>query len=102
MLIKQIILSTIEHSNTDQALLPLGGQRATIKALPASPLLPRPYGLGFSPARMEGLRCPGLVTGSDGNWRKVDRVSSVSGVLCIKEQIASILLHFILEWQGLF
>jgi hypothetical protein len=35
-----------------------------------------------------------LIQGIDGNWRKVDRVSGVSGVLCIIGQIARKLLAF--------
>ena len=36
-----------------QDLRSLGGQRATIKAHPATPHHPRPYGKGISPERME-------------------------------------------------
>ncbi len=38
------------------ALHLVGGRRATIKALPTSPHLPRPYGKGIAPARMQSPR----------------------------------------------
>ena len=43
--------SFIRPQNTD--LHPVGGRRATIKAHPATPHHPRPYGKGTFPARME-------------------------------------------------
>jgi hypothetical protein len=77
MPMKQIILSTIEHSNTDSCLDDFISRMLNELASDAPALIHRIYG----------------------NWRKVDWVS---GELFIKEQIASTLLHFILELKGLF